>query len=261
MAEAEIGVFGGSGFYSFLEGAREVPVETPFGPPSAPPVVGTVEGREVAFIPRHGADHRYPAHRVNYRANVWAMHTLGVRQILAPFACGSLHLSIEPGMFVVPDQLIDRTTGRADTFYDEESVHVSFAEPYCGVMRHIISDVARELGLPTRGRGTVCVVQGPRFSTEAECAWFAAADWSVVSMTPYPESILARELEICYANIGLVTNFASGIGGAAHTSADDVLSVFASNIDRLRGLLADVIPELPTQRTCACANALDGARP
>lgn len=258
--EQRIGIFGGSGFYEFLDGAHQERVVTPYGPPSAPPVLAEVAGREVVFIPRHGIDHRFPAHAVPYRANLWAMKELGVEQILAPCACGSLQREIAPGTMVVCDQLVDRTRGRADTFYDDEATHVSFADPYCAVLRGVALERAEARGIDARDGGTACVVQGPRFSTSAEAAWFSEAGWSIVSMTPYPESVLARELELCYVNIAMVTNYASGIGDEDHTSADAVLAVFAANLDRLRGLLVAMVPMLPTERSCPCSTALSGSR-
>lgn len=240
----------------------EIPIETPYGPPSASPVVGELAGRRIAFIPRHGLHHEIPAHKVNYRANLWAMKELGVERVIAPCAVGSLRREVEPGTFVVCDQVVDRTTGRADTFYDgPESVHVSFADPYCEVMRDVITARGRDLKIAMRETGTVCVIQGPRFSSRAESAWFREAGWTVVSMTQYPESILARELELCYANISLVTDYDSGVDGIAPVTADEVFRVFGENLTRLRELLFSVIPSLPTTtRACPCASALAAAK-
>lgn len=199
---------------------------------------------------------------MNYRANLWAMKELGVERVLGPCAVGSLQREITPGSFVICDQVVDRTRGRADTFYDgPETVHVSFADPYCDVMREVITTRGRDLQIPMRETGTVCVIQGPRFSSRAESAWFRAAGWSVVSMTQYPESILARELELCYANISLVTDYDSGVDGIAPVTADEVFRVFGENLTKLRELLFSVIPSLPsTARDCACATALASAK-
>ena len=261
MSTAEIGVFGGSGFYSFLGDTETVQMETPYGRPSAPPVIGEVGGRRVAFIPRHGARHEYPPHRVPYQANVWAMKELGVGRVLGPNACGSLQSNVEPGTFVICDQLVDRTRDRANTFYDGPvTTHISFADPYCDVMRGAIVAQGRSLDIPLRERGTVVVIEGPRFSTRAESAWFASAGWEVINMTQYPEALLARELELCYANISLITDYDVGVEGVPPVTHEEVVRVFTQNNERLRSLLFAVIPELPAERTCGCATALQGAR-
>ena len=252
---AEIGVFGGSGFYSFLDDTEPVPVDTPYGKPAGPPVVGTVAGRRVAFLPRHGADHRFPPHRIPYRANVWAMRELGVTQILSPCAAGSLRHDVAPGDFVVVDQLVDRTSGRAQTYYDDRPVHLAFADPYCSAGRAAAVLVGRGQGITVHDTGTMVVVEGPRFSTRAESQWYAANGWSVINMTGYPEAILARELELCYTSIALITDYDAGIEGSGVTQ-DEVFRVFADNNARLRELLFALIPALPTERSCACATAL-----
>jgi 5'-methylthioadenosine phosphorylase len=261
VTTAEIGVFGGSGFSSFLESTHEVEVETPFGNPSAPATIGEVGGRTVAFIPRHGLKHEFPPHRVPYRANLWAMKELGVTRVLGPNACGSLQENVKPGDFVVCDQMVDRTRDRPNTFYDGPvTTHVSFADPYCPTMREVSLAKGRELGIPMHERGTVVVIEGPRFSTRAESAWFKAAGWEVINMTQYPECVLARELELCYANISLITDYDVGVEGVPPVTNDDVVRVFNENNEKLRDLLFAVIPALPEERTCTCATALDGAR-
>src|SRR5262245_9322963 len=222
--DAEIGVFGGSGFYEFLDGVEELPVETPFGPPSATPGVGGVGGKRVAFVPRHGRDHGLPPAQINYRANVWAMKELGVRRLIGPCASGSLRADLALGEFVVCDQFVDRTSGRKDTFYEGPvTTHVSAADPYCPELRRILVDAAGELGIPVRDGGTVVVIQGPRFSTRAESAWFQQMGWDVINMTAYPEGYLARELELCYANISMVTDHDVGVDGAEPVSHEAVL--------------------------------------
>jgi 5'-methylthioadenosine phosphorylase len=182
-----IGVFGGSGFYEFLSGAEEVELETPYGRPSAPLVVGELGPNRVAFLPRHGRRHELPPHRIPYRANLWAMREVGVRRVIGPCASGALKPELRLGEFVVCDQFVDRTSGRADTFYDgPETIHVSAADPYCPDLRRVLVETAAELGIPARDGGTVVVVQGPRFSTRAESRWLATfAD--VINMTAYPE--------------------------------------------------------------------------
>ncbi len=261
MTTAEIGVFGGSGFYSFLEATETVDVGTPYGKPSAPPVIGEVGGRRVAFIPRHGVKHEFPPHRVPYRANVWAMKELGVTRILGPNACGSLQPTVKPGDFVICDQLVDRTNDRPNTFFDgPETTHISFADPYCPTMRDVAIARGRELDIPLHDRGTVVVIEGPRFSTRAESAWFSSAGWEVINMTQYPEAVLARELELCYANISLITDYDVGVEGAPPVTHEEVVRVFEENNERVRDLLFAVIPSLPVERDCPCATALTGAR-
>ena len=258
-ARAEIGVFGGSGFYELLDSADEVDVETPYGPPSAPLVVGSIGGRSVAFLPRHGRGHRYPPHRIPYRANVWAMRSLGVTQLVGPCAVGSLRPDVHPGDFVVCDQLVDRTSGRAQTFYDDRVVHVSFADPYCPHGRAAALDSASRTGIAAHDGGTMVVVEGPRFSTRAESRWYASLGWSVVNMTGHPEAVLARELELCYTSIALVTDYDVGVAGVPPVTADEVFRVFSSNNARLRDLLDRLVPSLPVTRECGCGSALTGA--
>jgi 5'-methylthioadenosine phosphorylase len=255
---AEIGVIGGSGLYAFLEDATEVPVETPYGPPSDPLVVGDVRGRRVAFVPRHGRDHRFPPHRIPYRANLWALRSLGVRQVLAPCAVGGLRPDLGPGALVVPDQLVDRTSGRVQTFHDVGAVHVSFAEPYCPTGRAAAVAAAGQAQWPVADGGTMVVVEGPRFSTRAESQWFAAQGWSVVNMTGHPEAVLARELALCYTSIALVTDLDAGVEGGTSVTQDEVFRFFAASTARLRELLHDVVAGLPSEPGCSCRSALDG---
>lgn len=263
-AAAEIGVFGGSGFYEWFANAKTVTVETPYGPTSAPISVADVGGRRVAFVPRHGPKHTIPAPFVNYRANVWAMHELGVRRIIGPSAVGSLQPDLHPGDLVICDQFIDRTTGRSDTYYHgPEVVHISAADPYCPELRALAARVASDQALRFRPTGSVVVVQGPRFSTRAESRWYGRNSWDIVGMTQYPEVILARELEMCYLNLSLVTDYDAGVEGApevAAVQAHDVMRVLAANISRVRDLLATLIPMIPTTPSCNCQTSLDAAR-
>jgi 5'-methylthioadenosine phosphorylase len=257
-----IGVFGGSGFYEFLDDVEELTVDTPFGSPSAAIRVGHIDGRQVAFMPRHGDRHQYPPHRVNFRANVWAMREAGVRRIIGPCACGSLQPDLHPGTFVVADQFVDRTSARADTFYDDRTVHVSAADPYCPELRQILAEEAEALGIEVRRGGTVVVIQGPRFSTRAESRWFSSMGWTVVNMTQYPEAWLARELELCYATVALVTDYDVGLEGMPHiepVSAEAAFRVFAENLSRLRDLLFRAIPRIGPQPEDVCATALASA--
>jgi 5'-methylthioadenosine phosphorylase len=255
-----IGIFGGSGFYRFLDDAEEMPLATPYGPPSAALRVGRIEGVEVAFMPRHGDEHTLPPHRINYRANIWAMKEVGVRRIIGPSACGSLKRELEPGTFVICDQFVDRTQARESTFYDgPQTTHVSAADPYCRDLSAILAAVAREEDIPVVEGGTVVVVQGPRFSTRAESSWFARSGFDVVNMTQYPECWLAREAELCYANVSLVTDYDVGLEGMDPVSADTAFAVFRDNVDRLRALLFRAVPRIGPQPDDACANALKSA--
>ena len=259
--DAEIGIFGGSGFYEFLDDVEEVVIETPFGEPSAPLVVGELAGKRVAFLPRHGRRHELPPAQIPYRANVWAMKELGVRRIIGPCASGALRADLALGEFVVCDQFVDRTTGRADTFYEGPvTTHVSAADPYCTDLRRILVDTAHELGIAVRDGGTVVVVQGPRFSTRAESEWFQLMGWDIINMTAYPEGHLARELELCYANISMVTDHDVGVDGAEPVSHETVIRVFNENNAKLRDLLFAAIPKIGPQPDDVCATALRGAR-
>lgn len=261
MSVAEIGVFGGSGFYSFLTDPESHQIDTPYGSPSAQIMSGDIAGRRVAFLPRHGARHEFPPHKINYRANLWAMRELGVTRILAPTAAGSLQPHVKRGDFVVSDQVVDRTSGRAHTFFDgPETVHVSLAEPYCPELRRIAIEQARAQQIAVHETGTTVVIEGPRFSTRAESQWFSRMGWEVVNMTQFPEVALARELDLCYCNISLITDYDAGVEGVAPVTVPDVIKVFNENNARLRDLLLAMIPTVPVARACACGSATDGAR-
>lgn len=260
---AEIGVFGGSGFYSLLENAEHIKVETPYGAPSDLIATGEVAGRKVAFLPRHGRLHQLPPHVIPYRANIWAMKKLGVTRIIGPNAVGSLQAEIRPGDFVVCDQFVDRTSGRKDTFYDGPvTTHVSSAEPYCPKLRALAVQIAREQGITVHDGGTCVVIQGPRFSSKAESLWFTNMGWSVVNMTQYPECILALEQEICYVNIALVTDYDAGIvaRGAEPVNAAEIIDVLNANNERVKKVIYEMIRQMPDGRDCPCASALKHAR-
>jgi 5'-methylthioadenosine phosphorylase len=260
LPTAEIGVFGGSGFYELLDNPKEYKVTTPFGSPSSPIMHGEIGGKSVAFLPRHGKDHSLPPHMINFRANVWAMKELGVSRIIGPNACGSLQAEVRPGHFVICDQFVDRTWGRKDTFYDGPIVtHVSSADPYCPDMRKVAVETAGELGITAHPQGTVVVIQGPRFSTRSESKWFAAQGWEVINMTQYPECYLARELEICYCNISLITDMDAGAEGAEAVTNEEVIRVFNENNAKVKEMLFEMIPALPSERDCICSHALEGA--
>ena len=261
---ADVGVFGGSGFYSLMEGAVEqVSVQTPYGPPSDNIAVGHIGDVRVAFLPRHGAHHRIPPHAINYRANLWAMAQLGVTRVIAPTAAGSLQPNVKPGDFVVCDQFVDRTYAREQTFYDgPRVVHISTADPYCPELREHSIAVGRALGVTIHERGTVVVIQGPRFATRSESRWFAKQGWEVINMTQYPEVVLARELQMCYVNIALITDYDAGLegeAGIAPVSVAEVVRVLNDNNERVRTLIERLLPRLGGIRACTCAQALEHA--
>ena len=256
---ADVAVIGGSGLYALLDDAEEHVVETPYGPPSDAITVATVQGRRVAFLPRHGKRHQFPPHRIPYRANLWALKELGVRQVLAPCAVGGLRPELGPGTFVVPDQLIDRTSGRVQTFFDEGAVHVNFADPYCATGRELVEKTAAEHEISVK-TGTMIVVEGPRFSTRAESRWMTSMGGAVVNMTGHPEAVLARELALCYTSIALVTDLDAGVEGDHGVTQEEVFRVFADNTDRRRAVLLDVIPRLPESPDDPCQHSLDGLR-
>lgn len=262
---AEIGVIGGSGLYEFLDDAHTVEVDTPWGPPADPLVIGEVEGRSVAFVARHGKGHRFSPHDVNYRANLWALRAVGVRQILSPCAVGSLVPDNGPGTIVVPDQVVDRTWGRGHTFFEGEGpvVHVGFADPFCPNGRPVAIDAARLSGLDVVTDGTLVVINGPRFSSRAESVMHQQAGWSIIGMTTMPEAALARELAMCFTTIALVTDHDAGVEGAGAVVHEEVLQVMAANIERLKAVLRDAVGQLPAHEdddtaTCPCRRSLDG---
>ncbi|CAL9458884.1 S-methyl-5'-thioadenosine phosphorylase [Streptomyces sp. enrichment culture] len=269
MTDAEIGVIGGSGFYSFLEDVTEVRVDTPYGAPSDSLFLGELAGRKIAFLPRHGRGHKVPPHRINYRANLWALRAAGVRQVLGPCAVGGLRAEYGPGTLLVPDQLVDRTKSRTQTFFDGEPlpdgsvpnvVHTTFADPYCPAGRAVALAAARGRGWEPVDGGTMVVVEGPRFSTRAESQWHAAMGWSVVGMTGHPEAVLARELGLCYTSMALVTDLDAGAETGEGVSHTEVLRVFGENVGRLREVLFDAVAALPAteSRDCLCTHAHDG---
>ncbi len=262
-ATAEIGVFGGSGFYKLFDECDEVAVETPYGAPSDKVFIGKLAGRRVAFLPRHGRHHQFPPHKINYRANVWAMKSLGVERVIAPCAAGSLQKHVRIGDFVVCDQYVDRTNGRIDTFYDGPiSTHVSAAEPYCPELRPLAVAAGEAEGIRMHPTGTVVVIQGPRFSTKAESKWFTSLGWEVINMTQFPEVHLVKELEMCVVNISSITDYDAGLLGAVEpVSHSEVVEAFNANLGKLQKLLVKLIEITPSRREkCQCARTLEHAR-
>ncbi|MHA1651934.1 MAG: S-methyl-5'-thioadenosine phosphorylase [Candidatus Helarchaeota archaeon] len=256
---AEIGLLGGTGNYdpAIVKDPIECKVYTPYGRPSDNYILGKVENRKVAFLARHGRGHQIPPHMINFRANIWGFKALGVTRIISPGACGGLQEDIEVGEFVICDQLFDRTFGqRKDTFYEGGVVgHVGFAKPYCPELRSVLIETAKELNLKHREKGTYVCINGPRFSTAAESLFYRKQGWEVIGMTAYPEIILAREAEICYAGVSMVTD--KDIYGEEAVSIDVVLEVMNRNVENVRKLIFKAIPKIPKERKCECGHALD----
>ncbi|MCX6379169.1 MAG: S-methyl-5'-thioadenosine phosphorylase [Armatimonadetes bacterium] len=260
---ADIGVFGGSGFYSLLPNVEEISLETPYGTPSDNIFLAELEGKRVAFLPRHGRHHTIPPHKINFRANVWAMKELGVRYLISPCAVGSLQTHLKPSHFVVCDQYIDRTRGRIDTFYEGPIVHhVSPADPYCPHLRQLAIEVIREQDITVHETGTMVVIQGPRFSTKAESKWFTQSGWDVVGMTQYPEAYLTLEQAIAVVNISLVTDYDSGLvalGEVPPVNAEEVFTVFRQNAERIKSVVLELIRRIPLDLDSPCHHALQHA--
>ena len=237
--QAEIGVFGGSGFYNFLPDVQEITVDTPYGSPSDKIMIGTVAGKKVAFLPRHGRHHHLPPHKINYRANVWAFKALGITRVISPCAAGSLQKEIAPGHFVVCDQYVDRTSGRVQTFFDGPvTTHVSAADPFSPELRKLAVQAAKECGIKVHEKGTIVVIEGPRFSTRAESQWFRSHGWEVINMTQFPEVHLVKELEMDPVNISLITDYDTGVDGVPPVSHEEVVKVFNDNNEKLKNGIA-----------------------
>ena len=260
---ADIGVFGGSGFYSFLEDIEEIKVETPYGMPSDSLFIGKIGTHKVAFMPRHGRSHTIPPHLLNYRANVWAMKHVGCERVISPCAAGSLQKHVEPGSFVICDQFVDWTKGRNSTFFDGPIVtHPSAAEPYCPELRKFAISTGKDLGISIHETGTVVVINGPRFSTKSESKFFTSQGWEVINMTQFPEAYLVKEMDMCSLNISLITDYDAGlVGEVPPVQHAEVIKVFNDNNEKLKALLFKFIEKLPVERTkCECANTVSGSR-
>lgn len=255
--KADIGVFGGSGFYSLLDNVEEIDIDTPYGKTSDKIAVADYDGKKIAFLPRHGKQHQLPPHMIPYRANIYAMKQLGIKKIIAPTASGSLQAHIKPGDFVICDQFVDRTWGRKDTYFDgPETRHISSAHPYCPELRKLAIETGKSLGITIHDKGTVVVIQGPRFSTVAESRWFSKMGWDVINMTQYPESYLAREMGMCYTNIALITDYDAGLEGhddIPPVTEEEVYKVFSDNNEKVKKMLFEIIKKLdPVERSCKC---------
>ncbi|MFH1425831.1 MAG: S-methyl-5'-thioadenosine phosphorylase [Candidatus Kerfeldbacteria bacterium] len=262
--EQRIGVFGGSGFYDLLDHAEERAVDTPFGSPSSPVMLGEYKGKKVAFMPRHGKTHDYPPHKVPYKANVWAMKEVGVTQIIAPSASGSLQTEMKPGDFVIVDSFVDRTKQRDETYFDGPDVaHMHCGDVYCPDLRELAAQGCKELGYSFHDRGTVVVIEGPRFSTRAESKFYTAQGWDVINMTQYPENILAAELGMCYVNVSMVTDYDVGLEQNANIKSsgiDEIMATFKDNNEKVKKLIFTMIEQLKEKPTCACSKKPDEAK-
>ena len=259
---AEVAIIGGSGLYDpeILEDVKEIKVYTPYGLPSDNIILGTLKGRRVAFLPRHGRGHKIPPHRINFRANIWALKSLGVKWVISVSAVGSLREDYKPGDFVIPDQFIDMTKKRDYTFFDGPVVaHVSMADPFCEGLRKRLIETAKELNIPVHDKGTYICIEGPRFSTRAESkVWKEVFKADIIGMTLVPEVNLACEAQMCYATVAMVTDY--DVWAERPVTAEEVVKTMAKNVENAKKLLYEVIPKLPEEPDdCSCCNALENA--
>lgn len=275
--KVNIGIFGGSGFYDLLENVEEIDLDTPFGKPADKIMLGKIAGHKIVFLPRHGRDHRFPPHKIPYKANLWAFKKLGVQKIISPMAVGSLQANIKPGDFVVCDQYVNWTGTRGlnqrdDTYYHGEKVneihrsekvaHFTNASPYCEETRNLINNILEIEKISHHKKGTVVVIEGPRFSTKAESKFFSNQGWHIVNMTAYPEVALARELGMCYVNIGLVTDYDAGLEGEPNiqpVTTEEVIKVFNDNNQKIKELIFKIVEQLPKERKCGCDKHIERA--
>ena len=258
--KAEIGIIGGTGLYDpkLLKNVQEVTLETPYGNPSESITMGELNGKCVAFLPRHGKKHTIRPTDINVRANIYALKTLGVTRILAPSAVGSLREEYHPGEIVFCDQFIDRTTRREQSFYTQNKVcHISVAEPMCPGLRETVIAVAKELGVKMHETGTYVCIEGPRFSTRAESKMYRQWNADVVGMTLVPECVLAREAEICYASIATVTDY--DVWKDHPVCVDDIVKIMKTNIENVKRIIAETVARIPIEPACKCGEALKGA--
>lgn len=239
-------------------------VETPYGPPSEKIAVGKIGRQLVAFLARHNKSHDIPPHKINYRANIWALHSLGIDHMLTATAAGSLQAKYHPGDFLLVDQFVDRTWGRADSFYEgPRATHVSAAYPYCGEVNQLIVKQAKKLKYRVLPKATVVVIQGPRFSSMAESRWYTQMGWDIINMTQYPEVILAKELQMGYSAVAIVTDYDAGLvagGKIKPVSASEVKKRFSESIPKAKKLILEVIKHWPKKLKCECHRSLKGAR-
>ena len=257
-----IGIIGGSGLYDIdgLTDRQQVAVSTPFGEPSAPYVVGTLDGRRVAFLARHGAGHRLLPSELNYRANIFGLKVLGAEWVVSASAVGSLQEAYPPLDIVVPDQFFDRTRGRASSFFGRGLVaHITFAHPVCGTLSRIAIESARSVGATVHGGGTYVCMEGPQFSTLAESRLYRTWGMDVIGMTNLQEAKLAREAEMCYATVALVTDFDCWHPDHDHVTVDMIVQNLLHNAETAKNVIRQVVGRLPVERGCECATALASA--
>ena len=262
MAEAELAFIGGSGLYDIdgLTDAEQVSIDTPFGPPSDAFTIGTLEGLRVAFLARHGKGHRHLPSEIPFRANIYALKLLGVERIISISAVGSLQEGIAPLDMVVPDQIIDRTRGRASTFFgDGVAAHVGFADPFCPELRQDLVETAKNRSATVHDGGTYLVMEGPQFSTRAESSLYRSWGASIIGMTALPEAKLAREAEICYATLALVTDYDVWHQTEEEVSVDLVVANLMKNVATTQALLPDLAARISDSRSCNCKSALERA--
>jgi 5'-methylthioadenosine phosphorylase len=262
MPQAKIAVIGGSGLYKIegLTHVKEVNIDTPFGKPSDAITIGRLEEVGIAFLPRHGKGHRLSPSEVPYRANIYAFKSLGVEWLISVNAVGSLTLKMKPGDLVIPDQIIDRTQSRVNTFFGEGIVvHIPFAEPFCPVLSHILFEVAKETGANVHPKGTYVATEGPAFSTKAESRLYHSWDADIIGMTVLPEAKLAREAEICYAIIAGVTDYDSWQEQSQPITVDVILNILRQNVDTIKKIIKLAVARIPEERHCDCATALKDA--
>jgi 5'-methylthioadenosine phosphorylase len=259
---AEIGVIGGSGLYSMsgLTNTREIRVKTPFGDPSDSLVVGTLEGKRVAFLARHGRGHRIMPSELNFRANIYAMKLLGVQRIISVSAVGSLQEELRPGEFLIPDQFFDSTKGRKSTFFGNGIVaHVTFDKPVCPQLSAVLSNACRSLNVPVHDKGTYINMEGPQFSTLAEALYHRAMKFSVIGMTNVTEAKLAREAEICYSTIAMITDYDCWHPGHDSVTVATIIATLNQNAANAQNVLREAVKTLAPGRTCKCGSALEHA--
>jgi 5'-methylthioadenosine phosphorylase len=257
--QAEIGIIGGSGLYSMpgLEGAREVRVRTPFGDPSDALVVGTLEGRRVAFLARHGRGHLFTPTEINYRANIYAMKSLGVERVLSVSAVGSLQEELRPLEFLIPDQFFDRTKGRVSTFFGGGIVaHVGFDKPTCAQLGGVLGDACDEVGVKAHRGGTYVCMEGPQFSTLAEAHVHRQLRFEVIGMTNVTEAKLAREAELCYATIAMITDYDCWHPQHSSVTLAEIIANLNRNTENAQNVIRKAVRRLPAKRECGCGRAL-----
>ena len=258
--DVEIGIFGGTGIYDsdLLENPQEVDIDTPYGKPSDTITVGSVKGRKIAFLPRHGKKHTIPPHMINFKANIWAFKELGVTRIIAPSAVGSLKEELEPGHFALPSQFLDFTKSRDGSFSEKGRViHISVADPFCLELQLSILQVTEKQNLKMHKNCTYVCIEGPRFSTKAESKLYRSTGADIIGMTLVPECQLAREAQICYASISTITDY--DVWAEKPVTAKKVLETLSKNVEKTKMVLTELIDKIPKTRSCSCDKALEEA--